>query len=69
MPTYRRDDRNPADVFKDAVADAEREAKQIAFLVAKYESKASNPDWGHVGSMTHVLEKLREITDFLRGHK
>lgn len=69
MPTYRRDDRNPADVFKDAVGRAEAEAKDVAFLVAKYEAKTAIPDWGHVGSMTHVYEKLKEITDFLRGHK
>jgi hypothetical protein len=29
------------------------------------EGSMTNPDWGHVGSLAHIREKLQDISDFV----
>ena len=52
--------------LRESAVDAAQLLREIKDAVNEMNAE-KNPDWGHVGSMTHVVNELRDIRNFLKG--
>lgn len=62
---------NAAKSYAEVFDEADRLVKDIDFLMSKHQDYAGRDpyDWRYVGDMTHVVEALSQVKEFLSGYK
>jgi hypothetical protein len=61
---YKYDRTDPAKAYEQAQADALKLLDRLQRKVGQ-DMRNINDKWGQVGSLSHVIEKLGDLTDFL----